>query len=128
MNPSKQVWIKSSQWLLLLLCVKFYLYQIIEDTMRQIFSPAPTMLRPLFDVPHLRFVIDAMCAGNSPALVWVDNPDVPRSAFIWDKTHCLYLGGEADNKAFYDSLRLFLTQTLLPGARDRDIGIFKVYT
>jgi hypothetical protein len=95
--------------------------------MQQIFSPAPAALRPLFDVPHLDFVIDAICAGNSPALVWVDNPDVPRSAFVWDKTHGLYVGGDADNPAFYDSLRQFLTQTMLPGARDRELGIFKIY-
>jgi GNAT superfamily N-acetyltransferase len=85
-------------------------------------------LRPLFDVPHLGFVVDAMCAGNSPASVWLDDEINPRSAFIWDTTHSLYLGGDADNSAFNASLRNMLTETILPEGKARGLGIYKIYT
>jgi hypothetical protein len=85
-------------------------------------------LSKLFDLPHLGFVVDAMCAGNSPSRIWVDDLVRPRSAFIWDTTHSLYFGGEAENAAFNAVLRRFLAETLLPEAQTRQLGIFKLYT
>ncbi|MEO8613177.1 MAG: GNAT family N-acetyltransferase [Chloroflexota bacterium] len=85
-------------------------------------------LRPLFDVPHLSFVIDAMQAGNSPATLWVDDPQNPRSAFIWDTTHSLYLGGDTGNTAFVADLQKLLAETILPHGREHHFRIFKIYT
>jgi hypothetical protein len=62
-------------------------------------QPSPTLsLRSLFNLPHLGFVMDAITAGNSPGAIWVDDPTAPRSAFVWDTTHSLYLGGDANNQ------------------------------
>lgn len=85
-------------------------------------------LGKLFDLPHLGFVVDAMCAGNSPARIWVDDLVRPHSAFIWDTTHSLYFGGEAENAEFNAALREFLAEKLLPEAKTRQLGIFKLYT
>lgn len=67
-------------------------------------------LTTLFDQPYLRFVLEAMQAGNSPALIWVDDPAAPRSAWAWDGTYCLYAGGAADNAA----VSAWLRGTFLP--------------
>jgi RimJ/RimL family protein N-acetyltransferase len=86
------------------------------------------LISNLFKVPHLGFVIEAMQAGNSPATLWVDDPQNPRSAFIWDTTHSLYLGGDAGNSAFAGDLQKLLGETILPHGREHHLGIFKIYT
>ena len=83
-------------------------------------------LTSLFAVPHLSFVVDAMQAGSSPARIWVDDLDAPRSAFIWDTTHCLYAGGDASNPAFTDWLRGFIADTYLPTLEREQLGGFKL--
>jgi GNAT superfamily N-acetyltransferase len=91
--------------------------------------PSPTFsLRPLFNLPYLGFVIDAITAGNSPGAMWVDDPTAPRSAFVWDTTHSLYLGGDANNPTFNDALRRFIAESLLPQGREKQLGVFKIYT
>lgn len=92
------------------------------------FPHATIALRPLFSAPQLGFVVDAMQTGNSPATAWVDDAQQPRSAFMWDTTHSLYLGGDAGNGAFIGSLRGLLAETILPHGRDHHLGIFKIYT
>jgi RimJ/RimL family protein N-acetyltransferase len=91
-------------------------------------APQAPPLRELFDVPELGFMVDAMQAGNSPATVWVDDARQPRSAFIWDTTHSLYLGGDAGNVVFLDDLQKLLSETILPHGREKLLGVFKIYT
>jgi RimJ/RimL family protein N-acetyltransferase len=85
-------------------------------------------LRPLFNLPHLGFVVDAMQAGNSPATIWVDDLNEPRSAFIWDTSHSLYFAGNADNPAFNAAVHTLIADTILPEGRARQLGIFKIYS
>src|SRR5262249_54129056 len=85
-------------------------------------------LHPLFDQPHLGFVVDAIRAGNSPAAIWVDDERAPNSAFIWETTDSLYLGGDADNPAFNAALRNMLADSILPEGKAQRLGIFKIYT
>jgi GNAT superfamily N-acetyltransferase len=77
---------------------------------------------------YLQFMLKGMGAGGSPAQVWANDPDNPSAAFIWDTTHSLYLVGDATDAAFNQALREFITDTLLPEAHQRDLGIFKVQT
>jgi GNAT superfamily N-acetyltransferase len=100
----------------------------MPDLLHQLQPNDTVALRPLFDVPQLSFMVDAMQAGNSPAAIWVDDANQPRSAFIWDTTHSLYLGGDAGNTAFLNGLRTLLSETILPDGRTRRLGIFKIYT
>jgi len=90
-------------------------------------SPAHPGLPALFDTPYLNFVVTAMGAGNSPALAWVDDTHSPTSAFIWDKSHSLYFGGDAHNQSFTDILRDYLVNSLIPEAKRRELGILKLY-
>src|SRR4051812_11235136 len=89
-------------------------------------SPAHPALPALFDVPYLNFVVTAMGVGNSPALVWADDLHAPTSALIWDKTHNLYFGGDSYNEAFNQTLREFFTDSLMPKAKQDQLGILKL--
>lgn len=84
-------------------------------------------VKQFFDQPHLRFVIDAMQAGNSPATIWVDDRQKLQSAFIWDKAHCLYWGGKAQNDSFNRAIQQLFAEMILPEAHARGLGIFKIY-
>lgn len=84
-------------------------------------------VQSLFEGPHLALVIDAVIAGNSPGSIWVDDVAHPRAALLWDKAHCFYLVGAADNAEFNQTARQLVAEKLLPEAIARHIGIFKVY-
>jgi len=57
-------------------------------------------IQPLFTGPHLELLMDAVIARNSPARVWVDAADQPRTALLWDRAGCYYLAGDAENTPF----------------------------
>ncbi len=75
---------------------------------------------------HLRFTIEAAIAGNSPMRIWVDKKNMPTSAFLWDKAHCYYLGGDAGNRNFCDGIENILKFTLIPNAISINREIFKI--
>jgi hypothetical protein len=72
-------------------------------------------IRGLFTTPHLPLLAGAVIAGNSPARIWVDDPDRPRTAFMWDKGHHGYLAGDAENAAFNAGLTAFLHDRMAQG-------------
>lgn len=76
----------------------------------QLTRPTPQLLK-LFNQPHLDFVVQAMIEGNSPAMVWMD--DAGETALIWDRSHCLYIGGDINHPRLQETI----TTTLLPLAR-----------
>lgn len=78
-------------------------------------QPSPEIL-PLFSQSHLAFMVEAMLAGNSPALAWRD----AETALIWDKAYCIYLGGKLENPR----LREVISAALLPLAQQ--IRAFKI--
>lgn len=76
----------------------------------QLTHPTAQLLK-LFTQLHLEFVVQAMIEGNSPAMVWMD--DAGETALIWDKSQCLYLGGNLDHPRLQETI----TNALLPLAR-----------
>ena len=46
-------------------------------------------VRPFFSEPQVRFVMDSMIAGNTPAVAWVSSS----GAVVFDGAHCLYIAG-----------------------------------
>jgi len=90
------------------------MFELLSDHLERV--------RPLFDRPHLKLVIDAVSAGNSPGWVWVDDPRQPRSALLWDKTHAVYLAGAADNAAFNEGVRRLSAERI-----SREVEVFKAY-
>ncbi len=81
----------------------------------------------LFQASHLHYMIEAMVVGNSPAKVWGDDSDNPRSMLIWDQAHCLYLGGAANNPTFNQALLQFLMTSLLPQVQEQQLEVLKIY-
>jgi hypothetical protein len=79
-------------------------------------------LLPLFDDFDLRYMIDAMSAGNSPRTAWVDDVQNPQSVLIWDLAHCLYFAGETENDAFNQDVKQILSTLILP-----QIHVLKIY-
>lgn len=75
---------------------------------------------------HLRLVIDAVIAGNSPGKLWVDDVDEPRSTLLWDNTHSFYAAGAADNAAFNQAMCDLFADTITPFAQAQQFGIFKL--
>ncbi|HYN89841.1 MAG TPA: hypothetical protein VER55_15010, partial [Ardenticatenaceae bacterium] len=82
--------------------------------------------RGLFEGPHLRLVIDAVIAGNSPGRVWADDVADPSTALLWDNAHCWYLAGAAENAATIGELARLFAESLAPEAAARDARVFKV--
>ena len=83
--------------------------------------------RLLFQGQHLALVIEAVIAGNSPALNWSDHITGPRTALMWDKAPCFYLVGAMDNLEFNRTLSELVVARIFPEARRRGLTIFKVY-
>lgn len=67
-------------------------------------------VRPLFDQPHLSFVIEAVIAGNSNGDIWVDDPSHPQTVVLWDKGPRYYLAGRADNQRFNEELNRIVNE------------------
>jgi RimJ/RimL family protein N-acetyltransferase len=90
--------------------------------------PLAQRIRPLVSGQHLTLMTEAMIAGNSPARIWVDDPDAPRSAYIWDRGHCHYLAGAAANAQFNDAVHRLIIETVAPAILAQGSGFFKVYS
>lgn len=81
----------------------------------------------LFEGQHLGLHIDAVVAGNSPGIIWVDDTSDPRHAYMWDKGHCHYFVGESDDARFNKSLREFLNDEIFPQMRKKGFQVLKAY-
>ncbi|UCG02965.1 MAG: GNAT family N-acetyltransferase [Candidatus Heimdallarchaeota archaeon] len=82
-------------------------------------------IRSLFaSTKHLRFTIEAVIAGNSPMQIWVDDKESPRSAFLWDQSHCYYFGGDASNNDFCNAVEYLLKNTVIPIAISMNREVF----
>jgi GNAT superfamily N-acetyltransferase len=57
-------------------------------------------VRPLFAGPPFFLTIEAVIAGNTPALLWTDDRAHPATVFMWDTHHGFYLVGDATNSTF----------------------------
>ncbi|HUB41774.1 MAG TPA: GNAT family N-acetyltransferase [Streptosporangiaceae bacterium] len=77
-------------------------------------------IRPLAGSQHLRLVIDAVIAGNSPARVWADDAAEPRTAMVWDGAHCIYVVGASGH---HEACRQVFDRDIAPAGQ----GIFKLY-
>ena len=84
-------------------------------------------IRSLFHkLQHLTFTLDAAIAKNTPMRIWVDNKDDPKSCFMWDKTHCYYFVGQAENDDFNKNLCKLFDQTVIPQAILNKSDLYKV--
>ncbi|MFX0114219.1 MAG: GNAT family N-acetyltransferase [Candidatus Hodarchaeota archaeon] len=58
--------------------------------------------------------------GKISGRAWVDNPDKPKSALIWDKQYSLSLLGDENNSSFNSSLEQLLDEIIVPDALSRE--------
>jgi RimJ/RimL family protein N-acetyltransferase len=86
----------------------------------------PQKILSLFPQPQLTLVMEAMAAGTSPGIIWVDDADSPHSAFIWDRAHCYYCGGNTPNELFTNAIYSII-RSIVPQAIYNHFDIFKVY-
>jgi RimJ/RimL family protein N-acetyltransferase len=81
-------------------------------------------VQPLFSALEHNLVIYSVIAGNTPGLVYVDNPQEPRLALLWNRQDALMLAGlagtDTDAGLIYGIGHL-LKRAILPGARQRYI-------
>lgn len=77
-------------------------------------------VRHLFGGGHLALVIDAVVAGNSPARVWADDLEMPRTTLAWDGAHSIYLVGEPGRG---EACRDVFARDIAPAGQ----GIFKLH-
>jgi GNAT superfamily N-acetyltransferase len=85
-----------------------------------------TKILPLAEPPQLALVMSSVGEGNTPNRIWVDNPDTPRSAFVWDTTHCLYFLGDS-GEPFRGELEKTLINEIIPIAARKKIYILKIH-
>ena len=85
---------------------------------------------PLFEQGPMQYanrVIAGVAAGNSPGRIWVDDPIMPQTALLWDRSHNYYLAGRSGNSAFNAALRALVTETLAPATLGTAQAAFKLY-
>ncbi|MBU7022796.1 MAG: GNAT family N-acetyltransferase [Theionarchaea archaeon] len=85
-----------------------------------------TRILPLAETPQLALVMSSVGEGNTPNRIWVDSLDTPKSAFVWDTTHCLYFLGDS-NEPFQGELEKTLANEIIPAAARKRIYIFKIH-
>ena len=83
--------------------------------MQRLSSEQISSIRPHFDTPNLRLVVDSMISGRTPTRVWVDDNAVPRTVLTWEG-RCIYLTGDLESAEANRGLReLFLAEILPEG-------------
>jgi RimJ/RimL family protein N-acetyltransferase len=76
--------------------------------------------RPLFHAgpeTYTALCFDAAGAGTMPARLWVDDPQAPRTALLWDEHLCFDLAGESGDPAIVAALAALWAHAILPQVR-----------
>lgn len=85
-------------------------------------------LRRLANQPHLTLALDAIAAGNTPAMAWADDRKQPAAAYLWDKAHCHFFVGDAVSPAFVQAVRELIRLELAPKAVAEGKAFLKIHT
>jgi GNAT superfamily N-acetyltransferase len=78
-------------------------------------------LRPLLPQPCIHLAVESILVGATPARVFVDQAEQPRSALAWSKNH-FFLAGDPVNPGFNQDLNTLFTETIYP-QRQADGGV-----
>ena len=71
------------------------------------------------------FVFDSIIEGNTPAQIFVDDiEDI--SIFLICEGHCVYFGGEVENKDKYKEAINFFKESCLSESRRTELGVVKI--
>jgi RimJ/RimL family protein N-acetyltransferase len=69
--------------------------------------------RRWFAAEPAALVFDAMAVGNTPSVAFVDDPETPSVALIWDTGRRYFIAGEADHDGPYREAAAFLKAQLV---------------
>jgi RimJ/RimL family protein N-acetyltransferase len=92
--------------------------------LKRLAAVAYPRIRPLFTALNYNLLIDSVLDGNTPGLVYVDQPKEPRLALLWTRQDALILAGipgTSIDSTLRHELNKLLEQTILPDARQRYI-------
>jgi RimJ/RimL family protein N-acetyltransferase len=81
---------------------------------------------PFFQEAHLALVVEAVAAGNSPGKFYADSPTDPEIALVWDRKHCLYLGGRTDTGKLVPEFRVNVQEEILPYMRGLGLEVARL--
>jgi hypothetical protein len=90
--------------------------------MQRLRSEEIAQTRSLFDTPDLRLVVDAIISGMTPAKVWVDDTNSPRTALAWEGK-CIYIAGSLEDAS---ALHKRFTIEIKPDAVSKGLEWFKL--
>ena len=94
--------------------------------MHRLHSKETSSIRPHFDTPNLRLVVDSIIDGKTPARVWADDPATPRTVLAWEG-RCIYLVGDFEGVEANNGLREIFSTEIQPEGQLRELGFFKLY-
>ena len=87
--------------------------------MHRLHSEETLSIRPHFDTPNLRLVVDSIIDGKTPARVWADDLAAPRTVLAWEG-RCIYLAGDFEDAEVNKGLReIFSTENSARGSVER---------
>ena len=89
-------------------------------------SEETSSIRPHFDTPNLRLVVDSIIDGKTPARVWADDLAAPRTVLAWEG-RCIYLVGDFEDAEVNKGLRAIFSTEIQSEGQSRELGFFKVY-
>lgn len=96
--------------------------------MIQLDSTQYARARPLFDRLDFNLVVDSILGGHTNGQVYADSVRRPRVALIWNQLDTVLLAGKPDDTAVAHALRWLFHSTLIPGAKERGVPGFVLYT
>ena len=81
-------------------------------------------IRPHFDTPNLRLVVDSIIDGKTPASVWADDLAAPRTVLAWEG-RCIYLVGDLEGAEVNKGLREVFSTEIQPEGQSRKLGFLQ---
>lgn len=84
-------------------------------------------VQTLFANLRYNLVIDSIIDGNTPAWVYVDDPDMPKTGLIWNQQDALLLAGRHDHTALNQALHRVIMEQVILDARNRGIPELSLY-
>lgn len=78
-------------------------------------------VQKLFASLRYNLVIDSMIDGNTPAWVYVDDPDAPKTGLMWNKQDALLLAGHHAINEVNQALHRVIMEQVIPDAKQNGI-------
>jgi hypothetical protein len=96
----------------------------VKEVMKEL-KNNKSRLKVLYKSYAHSFVFDSIAEGNTPAQIFVD--DIENiSIFLICEGHCVYFGGEVEDKNKYKEAINFFKENCLSESRRKELGVVKI--